>query len=344
MQADAAIARAVRLAPDAPEVIRTLGAYAQFGYNDYARAEVQYQKVLRLQPNNSDAILDLGRVQASQRRWLEALDNFRKAAELDQGNLGTLNHRLCAVRRWDEAIAVRQRIVALKNTPAERWELALDIFAATGSTRDIDEFVDRLTPAERDSAPFVPMQKERAIIRGEFAEWKRLDALVPIEASIWGRQPSEQAVDAALVFAAHGDLTGARARLGSQPAELRSTLERDPANARLWDTLARMEALLGEKEAAVRDARKAAELSSAPRGDGLEGQRRLNLAMVYALMGDKGPAVTELSGALSGPLSRFGGLPISVHLLRVDPAFANLRGDPAFEALLNDPKNHAPLF
>ena len=57
VQADAAIARAVRLAPDAPEVIRTLAAYTQFGYNDYARAEVQYQKVLRLQPSNSDAIL-----------------------------------------------------------------------------------------------------------------------------------------------------------------------------------------------------------------------------------------------------------------------------------------------
>jgi hypothetical protein len=35
---------------------------------------------------------------------------------------------------------------------------------------------------------------------------------------------------------------------------------------------------------------------------------------------------------------------LSVHTLRVDPAFASLRGDPQFEALLADPKNHAPLF
>ena len=97
--------------------------------------------------------------------------------------------------------------------------------------------------------------------------------------------------------------------------------------------------------AAVRDARKAAEVSLAAR-DGLEGAQRtrLNLARVYALIGDKGSAVAELSGVLRVPIQGPAGWPMSVHIYRVDPAFASLRGDPRFEALLNDPKNNEPLF
>jgi hypothetical protein len=37
-QADAAIAQAVRLAPEATEIIRLLGVYAYQGYRDYPRA------------------------------------------------------------------------------------------------------------------------------------------------------------------------------------------------------------------------------------------------------------------------------------------------------------------
>ena len=344
-QADAAIARAVRLAPDSPEVIRMLGAYAYMGYSDYARAEAQYLKVLRLQPNNADAVRSLGRVQDLQGRWPEALGSYRKAAELDPGNLGLFISKLSAARRWDESIAVQQRNVAQKGNPSEKWKLAFDIFAATGSTLEIDEFVDRLTSAERDSAAFIPWQETRAIIRKDFAEWKRLDALPKNESA--NQLPSEHTIEAALVFAAHGDLAGARARLGSQPAQVRSALERQPANARLMESLVLMEAILGEKEAAWRDARKALEILSKAPDDLTPQQHRLFLAMAYALTGDKGSAVSELAGVLRVPSpssSRFGSLMISVHTLRVAPAFANLRGDPAFEALLADPKNNQPLF
>ncbi|MEN9636349.1 MAG: hypothetical protein RL077_4753 [Verrucomicrobiota bacterium] len=55
-QADAAINHAVSLAPDNPEIIRLLGAYAYFGYRDYPRATAQFEKVIRLQPNNARAI------------------------------------------------------------------------------------------------------------------------------------------------------------------------------------------------------------------------------------------------------------------------------------------------
>ncbi|MSU71911.1 MAG: hypothetical protein EXS43_06160 [Opitutus sp.] len=110
--ADAAIARAVRLAPDVPEIIYAFGRYAQAGYRDYPRAAEQFEKVIRLQPKNSEAGLNLARVQRSQGLWLEAVANFHRAAALDSGNLAALRGLLLAGRRWDEALAVKRRINA----------------------------------------------------------------------------------------------------------------------------------------------------------------------------------------------------------------------------------------
>ncbi len=336
--ADAAMARAVRLAPDAPEVMTMLGTYAWMGYRDYARAIVHFERVVRLQPNNVQALVSLGRTQRSGGRWLEALGNFRKACDLDAGSLFVMRDLLFSGRRWEEAIAVQRRIIALNDRMEERWRLAQFIFAATGSTQEIEVLAGQLTSAERDSPDFSPLQQSRAIIRGDLAEWKRLDALR-------ANAGQAAALEAAPILAASGDLAGARARLRMFPAQLRSTLEREPANARTWARLALMEAILGEHEAAQRDARKALELNPESR-DAYDGPRnRFNLAEVYAWSGNKEQAVAELSRLLRKPFSLgTNSIPTSVHTLRVDPAFANLRGDPAFEALLKDPKNHAPLF
>jgi len=65
-----------------------------------------------------------------------------------------------------------------------------------------------------------------------------------------------------MFLAAQGDLVGARARLGTFPTEVRSALALEPANDLLWEGLAQMEALLGQKDEALRDARKAVEFEA----------------------------------------------------------------------------------
>ena len=219
---------------------------------------------------------------------------------------------------------------------------------ATGSTRAVAEFLAGLTSAERDSPEGIREQKYWATVKGDFAEWKRLDGL-PSNADR-GELGWSQAIEAAMVLAAHGDLTGARTRLGNHPAQLRSTLEHQPANAAIWGGLALMEALLGEHEAARRDARRAVELVPESRDGQVGPAHRYYLATVYAWTGDKEQAVAELAHLLRVPAVSGSGSainpvnPISVHTLHVAPEFAPLRGDPRFEALLNDPKNNAPLF
>ena len=341
-QADAAMARAVRLAPDTPEIIRLLGIYAYDGYRDYARATAQFEKVLQLQPNNSEAMLNLGSVLRRRGRWLESVSNERKATELDPGNANYATHLMSTLEagwRWEEALTELRRFVAKRPDRRQTQStLAQLAFQATGSTKEADDWLARLTPAQLESPRIIAARKYWANAKGDYVEWKRLD----------GRQPYfdeddtphwQQAIDAAMIIGAHGDMTGARARLGNFTLEVRSELELQPTNENLLRGLSIIEALLGQKEEALRDARKAVELMPETL-DTLAGPvSGRNLAVVYAWTGDKDRAIAELARLIRVPRGV-----TSVHELRVDPAFAPLRGDPRFEALLNDPKNNEPLF
>ena len=142
-------------------------------------------------------------------------------------------------------------------------------------------------------------------------------------------------------------MAGATTRLGGALAEVRAELLVQPSNAKLWAALSRMEALLGQKEAALRDAKKAVELL--PESvDALVGTAfTANLAAVYAWTGDKDRAIAEITRLLrvpGGDGAGYWALFINIHALRVSPQFFPLRGDPRFEALLKDPKNNEPLF
>ena len=350
-QADDALARAVRLAPDAPETTMAHGWLAYLGHRDWVRATAEFEKIMRLQPNNAEAFYGLAVIQKRQGRWIESVANYRKALQLDPGNeerSSDLVSVLAAGRRWDEALAEVQRLFArLPDRSESKLEesayLASGALHATGLTKAADDWLAGLTPAQLESSSVISLRSWRASVRGDYAEWQRLDQLTATATGDAGvRRPQETAevIAAAFTMAAHGDLAGARLRLGKLPAEGRSKLERQPTNDLLWSEQALMEALLGQKTEALRAARKAVELmpESLDATDGPEYGR--TLAVVYAWTGDKDRALAELTRLLRVPFGYYG----SVHDLRVDAAFAPLRGDPRFEALLKDPKNLEPLF
>ncbi len=339
-QGDAAITKAVQLAPDVPEVIRSVGTYAYYAHRDYARATEQYEKLARLQPNDATVYSSLGLIQRRQGRWTESLVNLRRAAELDPANAAyvrNLLHSLVAGRRWDDARAAHQRLIALlPDRLREQFDLADFEFDATGSHKAADELLARLSPAERDTPTGIYYRKGWALLRDDYAEFKRLDQLQPsLEDE---EEPALSAIIAASVYFTHGDRTAGEARLAAPLAEWQSRMKREPTNLKAWSFLASMQALLGHPDEALQLARKATDLLPVAR-DAVDGPIFLFvLAQVYARSGDKDHALATLEQYLRIPA------PFSVNAIRVIPAFANLHGDPRFETLLNDPKNHAPLF
>jgi tetratricopeptide (TPR) repeat protein len=181
-------------------------------------------------------------------------------------------------------------------------------------------------------------------MRGDFAEATRLERLRPEQHDPQTLFWRWEAFDAALTLAAKGDVDGARARLGTWPAELKSRRDLDPENEDTWACVAGMEMLLGHPEEALRSARKAVELlpESRDAADGPFYSRML--ALVQAWTGDKDNALAALARLLRTPGSFDFGGSTNIHGLKNGPWFYPLHGDPRFEALMNDPANNAPLF
>ena len=343
-KAKAASDKSVQLAADSPDVIRTLGDYYYYGYRDYAQAQTQYEKLVRLKPNDPTGYNAIGLIQRRQNRWAESLANLQKAAQLEPGNIGYISSvvtNLTQGRRYDEAITEQRRIVALLPPDfGETIRLYTLAFQKDGSTKEWRARVATMSAEKLETRAILEVRKLLAEITGDLAEYRRLDRLVPYAKDYsLGAEYVEQAVDAATVFAAGGDWTAARNRLENYPKEYRSRLEREPVNAYLWSQLGMMEAMLGHKEDALRFARKAVELLPESR-DAFRGpELGEHLAFVYAWTGDKDRAIAELARLLRVP-----GFGLNVHYLRRGARYAPLRGDPRFEALLNDPNNNAPLF
>ena len=242
-------------------------------------------------------------------------------------------------RRWDEAIAVEQRLVAMIPEEAirERIIVALLDFQRSGSFQASEALLASLSPAELSLPRVIEWRKTLASWKGDYPEFKRLDALQPYF-DVDGMEHYLQALNAAETFATHGDASAMRSRLGDFPAQLRSRIEGEPTNAILYANLGEMEALLGRGDEGVRLAQRASELVPDAR-DRIDGPYiGTRLASTKAWAGDKTGAVADLGRILKEPSI------INPNLLRVDDHYSPLRGDPAFAALIADPANSAPAF
>ncbi len=340
-KAKAAMASAVRLAPDAPETTINLGYHYYFVFDDYARSAEQFEKLLALQPNNTAARFGLSMVQRALGRYSEDLANKLLVARQDPGNgdyVELAAERAHDAHRYDEAAALTRRLVELHpDDPWQRLVLAYVEFAWHGSTRAVDEFFESLPPAELNSPRGILEQRNWALTQGKVTAALRFENLRAVDG---GKVSWSDAVRIAAAMMANGDRASARARLAHAPEDLHVRIKADPSNAAaLWAQLGMVEALLGNKAEALRCVGQATEMLSGQRSAAAGTAPSSSTAFVLAWTGDKEGAIAEYARLLL-----FGTRSVNVHAMKSDPRYHPLRGDPRFEALLNDPKNNAPLF
>jgi len=139
-----------------------------------------------------------------------------------------------------------------------------------------------------------------------------------------------------LVFAQEcaGDIAGARATAQQLLPSLETLVKKDPDNPNFAAALSLIHAVLGEKDAATKEAERAITLlpsaKDAVDGPGFEE----NLASVEAMVGDKSRAILTLKRLLEIPYSNC----LTPALLRLDPKWDSLRGDPRFQKLCEEKK------
>ena len=137
----------------------------------------------------------------------------------------------------------------------------------------------------------------------------------------------------ASVYHAMGETALARSRAESARLELEKLISERGEDTRLYAPLGLTLAYLGHKQDAIREGRRALDLYPVSR-DAFEGVRYvMNLAKIYAVVGEHELALDQLEYLFSIPC----GNNYSVHILRLDPVWDALRDQPRFRQLIETP-------
>jgi tetratricopeptide (TPR) repeat protein len=126
-----------------------------------------------------------------------------------------------------------------------------------------------------------------------------------------------------------GDIGGARASAKQMLAPLQTLCQKDPGNPNFAQALSVTHAVLGQRDAAIKEAERV--ITLLPSGkDAVNGPKfEENLAYIEVLVGDKDRAIPRLQHLLEIPYSNF----LTPALLRLHPQWDPLRGDPRFQKL-----------
>ena len=329
--------QALQLQPDLPEAHLAMGFSLYYGDNEFEAALKEFEIAQRDLPNEAEAYLALGAIQRRLGKWPESTASLEKAASLNPKD-GLVFQNLAfnyeVLRDFDAANKTIDR--GLKANPegiglweiksklaiAEKGDLSVSeqAFEAVKSIPMNNEAKLRITGARADV--FLLERKYEEGLRE--AESLSDDLLAPIPAALCGKYYLIGFARKAL-----HDEAGARAAFLKAKELVEAPLKQSPDSPDLRIQLAKILAYLGEKDAALNEARRAAEILPESK-DAFGGPEiTAGVAEVCGIVGENGRAIELLDGLLGRPSA------VTVPLLKLSPAWDPLRNDPRFEALLD---------
>jgi TolB-like protein/Flp pilus assembly protein TadD len=332
-----ALITAQKLQPNSPETLLAQAYYEYWVLRDYERAKATFGGVKQLVPGSSDVPAALALIARRQGHWEQSVDYWEQTLTLDPRNiqwLGLAAETYAMLRQFLAALKMYDRVLDIVPSDADTIAAEAKIYQAEGNLEQSGKLlagVDAQTPSITALLPkmnqfFLERRCDEAIrlIHNRLTESRDLPDF-------------EKLVDPMLlVFAQQctGDITGARATAQQTLPPLDTLSKKDPDNPILAVALSLIHAVLGEKNAAIKEAERATTLLPSGK-DAVDGPSyEENLASVEAMIGDKDRAIPRLQHLLEIPYANC----LTPALLRLDPKWDPLRGDLRFQKLCEEKK------
>ena len=325
---------ALRLAPDLGEAHLALGYCFYRIDRDYDAALKEFAIAGAASPNDSEILDVSGYVYRRQGRWREALAMFAGAQKLDprRANFEAAPTTLRALRQWAPAAEAYNHALQLEPNLPEGWTgLAYVRFGQSGAPSVAIETLARLPDAQKNKPDAVAARWDYAMMARDFALAERITAESPGDEFVaLGPKPFFQAC----VAFARGDSAQVPPLLEEVLPLYEMGVRDHQDDPKFVASLAKVYALLGRKEEAIRSARHAVELCPETRDAAGGPDYATNLAFVYAQCGEVDQAVTLLSHLLTTPAAER----ITLAHLRLSWEWDPLRKDPRFRKILEPPE------
>jgi TolB-like protein/class 3 adenylate cyclase/Tfp pilus assembly protein PilF len=344
--AEAAVAAAARLRPDAGEMHLARARNLYQGYGDYDRALAELDLALQTLPNDARIYQLKGFIQRRQKgRYEEATRTLEHAIDLDPRNFLTLNqiaaYNYPRLGRYADAKSAWDRLLAIRPDDANlQVESAALEFDWKADTRPLHQAVDSIRATNPAALQSIADVWLRCALAERDAGSAR-NALVaagdgPMSLSNGNVSFNRLFVEGLIARMTHDD-AAAQSAFTAARVEQNKIVQAEPNYGPAVCVLGLIDAGLGRKEEAIQEGRHAVELLPVEK-DLSEGMDLIKyLAMIAAWVGDKDLACEQLAIAISGPSS------LTYGELKLLPFWDPLRGDPRFEKLVDEAKKPVAL-
>ena len=334
-QAQAAVQKALALAPDLGDAHLAQALVYYHGSRDYARALEELAIARRTLPNSADLYFLGGAIARRQGRWEDALNNSEKAAELDPRNPKVLNALTVLydfLRRYDDELATFDLAAAADPGRADYWQMMrAQVALEKGEIKTARAFLSSL-PADYDPDGQATWTRIYLVLYENDPDSAAKILAASKKEEIIGENGRMVPVSffEGLIARARRDWAKATEAFAAARTRVEADLAKQPDDAILLSTLGLIDAGLGRKEEALRAGRRAVELRPLAT-DALDGSTVLSyLAMISAWVGDIDAAIEQLAFLAKTPGGPHFGQ------LKYDPAWEAVRGDPRFAAMVNE--------
>ncbi len=331
--ADAAIQTVRRLQPDSAEAHLALAKHRYWGYRDYDGARREIDLARRSLPNEAASYLLIGYLDRRQARWEESIRNIQRAVDLDPQNFFVLQQLALTyqiLRRYAEAAAALDKAISLAPQDEQLRTQRADLdFKWRGDLKPLHDALDRII--SRNPKGATAFMNDRFLLaiweHDPAAAAEALKMTTPGAMYDSGIAALPQSWCEGMVARMRGDAAAAQAAF-TQAREDTVKLMRDPEDIAALGALGMIDAALGRKKDAVREARGALQLLPVSK-DAVEGVAVTETAaIIYAWVGKTDNAIDELAATAKLPGY------LSYGQLKHDPLWDPLRGDPRFDRIV----------
>ncbi|HEU5247164.1 MAG TPA: protein kinase [Candidatus Udaeobacter sp.] len=334
---EAALQSARRLRRDSGETHLAHAQHLYWAFQDYDRAKEELAAARQTLPNESRIPLLSGYIDRRQGRWEKSLEEMKQALELDPRNFSILQQislTYQGLRRYKETAATLDRVLAIapKDIPTRVRRAWVDL-QWHSDPKPLHTTIETILAEDPNAAPILVDQwLDLALSERDPAAAERALAGMPTGGCYDENIPFPNSWCEGLVARLRGDEPTAHAAFSKARVELEQKVRNQTDYAAALCALGVIDAVLGNREDAIREGKRAVELMPVSKNS-LEGPMLIQyLAIIYAWTGDKDRAIEQLADLTDA--TKLPGSHVTYGNLHLSPLWDPLRGDPRFEAIV----------
>ncbi len=321
--------KAITLAPKDPQSFRGMSNYKRLVLGDLRGAQEVILKARDLAPENPDIIRSLGVIEISLDHMDAALEQLRKAERLDPRSVSVQNWKvfaLLSLRRYSEARQAVDAGLALSPDNLSLIENRAQTYLGEGDLLRARSYLAAL-PDSIDPTELVAYLANYQDLGWVLTEEQK-DFLLRLTPAAFDDDRGTWAMCLTQIFWWRGDVAAARKYAEETRKTAEEQLRATPNDPGRHAVLGLALAYLGRGDDAIREAKRALELSPVEKDLALGSYWLHQLVRVYILAGQPEKAIDSLERLLK--IHYY----VSPAWLTIDPNFDPLRGNPRFQKLV----------